>query len=136
MESYGDNWWCQNWERSRYGAAGNSVGASRPVFLSQSQAAETSRELGLLHRDRSAAAWIGGEIVEYAKANTNDPDVPEALYLVLRMIRYGCDRIDNYTPEEAKRTENIKDIRDEAARLLRQRYASSPWTRKAGPIAG
>jgi hypothetical protein len=136
VESYGDNWWCQNWEGSGYGQAGISVSALRPAFLSQAQSVEASNELSLLHNDQSAAAWIGGEIVEYARANANDPDVPEALYLVLRMIRYGCDRVDGYTRDDSKQSGGIKGVRDEAARLLRQRYASNPWTRKAGPIAG
>jgi hypothetical protein len=136
VESYGDNWWCQNWQRSPYGGAGEGSAQLRPAFLSSAQLDEAGRELGLLHRDQSAAAWIGGEIVEYAQANANEPDVPEALYLVLRMIRYGCDRVENYSAQEAKRTTDIKNIRDEAARLLRQRYATNPWTMKAGPIAG
>jgi len=136
VESYGDNWWCQNWQRSPFGGMGGDAATIRPVFLTSAQAEEASRELGLLHRDQSSAAWIGGEIVEYAKASVSDPDVPEALYLVLRMIRYGCDRVESYSSQEASRTANIKNIRDEAARLLRQRYATNPWTKKAGPIAG
>jgi hypothetical protein len=136
VESYGDNWWCQNWQGRPYGGVRGVAAAVRPAFLSAAQVAETSRELGRLHRNESAAAWIGAEIVDYARANENDPDVPEALYLVMRMIRYGCDRVENYSPEEAKRSSNIKGIRDEAARLLRQRYATNPWTTKAGPIAG
>ena len=136
VESYSDNWWCQNWQRSQYSGVGGTAAAAPPSFLSTAQMEQAQREIGHLRRNESAAAWIGGEIVEHARANANDPDVPESLYLVLRMIRYGCDRVESYSPDEAKRTANIKGIRDEAARLLRLRYATSPWTKKAGPIAG
>jgi hypothetical protein len=53
------------------------------------------------------------------------------------MVRYSC--ANDYgvdTPEEKRMRAQETEIRQTAARLLRQRYASSPWTKKAAPFVG
>jgi hypothetical protein len=39
-----------------------------------------------------ADEYLGSQVIVSAKAHPSDPDVPEALYLTLRMIRDGCSR--------------------------------------------
>jgi hypothetical protein len=33
---------------------------------------------------------LGSQAVDYARVHPDDKDVPESLYLTLRMVRYGC----------------------------------------------
>ena len=73
-------------------------------------------------------------VLTYANDHPSDSDVPESLYLVLRMIRYGCDASQYGNDASAKENEQKDDLKKAAARLLRQRYAASPWTKKAAPI--
>ena len=74
----------------------------------------------------------------------HDPQAAEALFLILRMIRYGCTEPasvvtnSNVSPtipdtEEAK---ELLQLKRDAARLLRKHYAASPWTKKAAPFVG
>jgi hypothetical protein len=135
VQSYGDNWWCQNWQNNPYGTPQRPAAESLS-FLSSAEVIDAKKELARLHKNESAEIWLGGEILEHARTHENDPDVPESLYLVLRMIRYGCDRIVDYTPEEKARTNKLQEMKSEAARILRRRYAKNEWTKKAGPIAG
>jgi len=55
---------------------------------------------------------------------------------VLRMERYGCNRGWSDSPTAKEETSRIDQVRADAARLLRRRYAASPWTKKAAPFAG
>ena len=136
VESYGDNWWCKGWQSNPWTRPENSVAGGSVQFLTPAQKSTASGEYSEFGKQESAEIYLGGEIVAYAKTHGDDKDVPESLYLVLRMIRYGCDRIENYTPEEKARTSHLYGIKQEAARLRRERYAKDPWTKKAAPFAG
>jgi hypothetical protein len=37
-----------------------------------------------------ADEYLGSQVVDYANSHPSDPDVPIALYLAPRAIRYGC----------------------------------------------
>ena len=136
VESYSDNWWCQSWPTNLYG--GNPSSEQTPfAFITPAQRELAKSEVTRLKQQNTAAIYLGSLALDYAKAHPDDPDVPELLYLTLRMIRYGCDRVpprsDTNPSEEAK---GIDTIQKAASRLLRQRYATSPWTKKAAPYSG
>jgi hypothetical protein len=55
----------------------------------------------------------------------------------MRMIRYSCAYdygVD--TPEHKQMTGQVDEICRTAARILRQRYPASLWTKKAAPFVG
>jgi hypothetical protein len=134
VESYADNWWCQGWQTNLYGEDPHLV--QTPVaFLTPNEINEGQREAKQLMDQKGAAVYLGTLTLDYANAHPEDKDVPESLYLVLRMIRYGCDRWDGASDAQ-DHANQVTVIRKEAARLLRQRYAASPWTRKAAPYVG
>lgn len=136
VESYRDNWWCGDWQASW---AGDPAPMEREsaALLSTAQQTEGRKQAAELARQPSAALYLGPQVLEYANNHPNDPDVPESLYLVLRMIRYGCSSAPYADDAAAKENQQKEDaLKKAAARLLRQRYADSPWTKKAAPIAG
>lgn len=62
-------------------------------------------------------------------------NVPESLYLVLRMMRYGTGPSWRDDPAAKDKANEEEVIGKAVSRLLRHRYAASPWTRKAAPFA-
>jgi hypothetical protein len=89
VESYADNWWCADW--SNIFAEAHGTSQPQPVaFLVPSSRTAAERELADLHTLGSSDEYLGSQVISYANAHPNDRDVPEALYLTLRMVRYGC----------------------------------------------
>lgn len=136
VESYRDNW-C-------YKPEDTSEPLLPAAFLSNSERKEGEDEVKRLGNLRSL--YVGQQIIREVQANLHDPQAAEALFLILRMIRYGCTepaptpsgRGDVYAPvvpysQEAK---DLLQLKRDAARLLRQHYAASPWTKKAAPFVG
>ncbi len=121
-----DNWWWQRTEPPDWMAL--SAPALRlvymdgqvrpPPFLSPADTEEAARERTRLAALGCAGSYLAGRAVEYARANPEDPRVPEALHLAVRATRYGCT--DDNTGKHSK----------QAFDLLHQRYPSSPWTKK------
>jgi len=138
VESFRDNWWNPIWN------ANNDEDEFAPLrrvpapFLTPTQQAEEKREMNLLLKQGSAEIYLGEKTLTYANDHPADPDVPESLYLVLRMIRYSGNAY-NWSDSPAVQEQvgkKEKAIQNAAARLLRQRYAASPWTKKAAPYVG
>lgn len=134
VESYSDNW-CYD--------AKASVPGIEPTFLNATELKNGKEEAAALAPvDEST---LGRRVLDYVTANPKDPRAAEALYLILRMVRYGCaspispkDVQDMSWEPQSQKSEAVKlfELRKDASKLLRERYASSPWTKKAGPIAG
>ncbi len=87
--------------------------------------------------------YVGQQIVRKVQANTQDPQAAEALYLVLRMIRYRCvepaptnPQVLQYSSKPTQEAKDLLQLKQDASRLLRRYYAASPWTKKAAPFAG
>jgi hypothetical protein len=134
VESYADNWWCKDWKAEWYPGNTPIALADPATFLAPAQRAQANQEVSKLIGQNGAAVYLGSLTLDYARAHPDDQDVPESLYLVLRMIRYSCDR---WTDDpNTKSQDSVAEIRKEAARLLRQRYPTSPWTKRAAPYAG
>jgi hypothetical protein len=136
VESYRDNWWAPSWE-APYTDYKTPIEMKPVAFLTPIQQADEKREISALLKQGGACVNLGERTLAYASSHPTDPDVPESLYLVLRMIRYsGMDYSLNDPPAVQEQARNkVLAIQKSAARLLRQRYASSPWTKRAAPIA-
>jgi hypothetical protein len=134
VESYRDNWCYQPDDLSTI-----SLPAA---FLSPSERKEGAEEARRLAPIRSV--FVGRQIIREVQANVRDPQAPEALFLILRMIRYGCTEPlllhveRNLSPaiSYTQEAEDLRQLKEDAARLLRQHYAASPWTKKAAPFVG
>jgi len=74
-------------------------------------------------------------VLDYARSHSADPDVPESLYLVLRMMRYGSWSSRGDDPAGKILASKEETISKGVSRLLRQRYVASPWTKKSAPFA-
>lgn len=146
VESYGDNWWCRNWGFSEWEQSWQIRGQPNEALLSTDEAAsflsaekiaEGRKQSDDLMKLGDAEIVLGQRTLDYARAHPDEEDVPEALFLVLRMIRYGCNHV-NWTdsPDQKKHEQQIDNIQKAAARMLRQRYPASTWTKKAAPYAG
>jgi hypothetical protein len=135
VESYADNWWCPNFEGGSFSTTAAPLEKKPVSLLTQEQRSEGEQETARLMKQESASVYLGSQVLAYATDHPKDPDVPESLYLVLRMIRYDCNRWDA-TPAQKLEATKIEAIQRGVARLLRQRYAASPWTKKSAPFAG
>jgi len=136
VESYRDNWWCKDWQSS-WADSSAPLLHEPEALLTTAQRAQGEKQSNEIAQQPGAILFLGPQVLAYANDHPNDPDVPESLYLVLRMIRYGCDTSQYSEDAAAKEKEQERDeIKKTAARLLRQRYPASPWTKKAAPIAG
>jgi hypothetical protein len=65
-------------------------------------------------------------VIDYAKSNPADPDVPEALALTVRGTRYACTEWGTNADNAAENSAVSKA----AFRLLHTKYPQSPWTAK------
>jgi len=136
MNSYHDNWWCSladqdkqdGWRGNYYSIYRNIDGPlltvysdkklDHPSFLTEAEIKTTEKEWSALTKLDTAPNWFASEVFAFAKANPNDPRVPEALHYVVRATHLGC------TDPETKRYSKS------AFQLLHKRYPARPWTEK------
>jgi len=128
--SYGDNWWCANWNGDNHSTP---VTTQSVAFLTPAARATAEKENKTLLALGGADEYLGSQVIDYAHTHPEDPDIAEALYLTLRMIRYGCyhgvSDADNTRPDPT----SVPIIAREVGAIMRQRYATNPWTKKAAP---
>lgn len=132
VESYGDNWWCANWS-TVYGEDSEPVRAESVAFLSQHERQAGEQQAKSLLALGGADEYLGSQVIAYSKAHPSDPDVPEALYLTLRMIRYGCSRNWEWQDPNKPQVDPVAAIAYEIGAIMRRRYPTNPWTKKAAP---
>jgi hypothetical protein len=136
IDNFRNNWWCAPApSKPAQGAGdhyfGRSGGVSTPLseiytdgkipapaFLTEADRAEAEKELTAIAQQPSAPNWLGKQTIDFAKSNSDDPRVPEALHLVVRATRYGC-------PDDS-----AESISKQAFDLLHSKYPDSPWTKK------
>lgn len=132
VESYADNWWCADW--SNHFAEGSAIAQPESlVFLSSASRKIADNELAGLRTLGSSDTFLGSQVLAYANAHPSDPDVPEALYLTLRMIRYGCYRAYGSSQNDTNAATPGR-IAGQVVALMRHRYIADPWTKKAAPF--
>ena len=132
VESYSDNWWCGNWATS-FSEVGAPVRSLSATFLSTEARETGGKENAALLALGSAEEYLGSQVVDYSRAHPSDPDVPEALYLTLRAIRYGCYR-ETGSEEDKASLNRVTTVALEVGAMMRQRYPANPWTKKAAPF--
>jgi hypothetical protein len=106
-----ENWWPANFLQPG-GAPAQTVAAN---FLTPSEINEAKQQLEKLMAVPSGTSWLGRRVIDYAKSNPRDEDVPEALHLVVRASRYG--------PSDSA-------ISREAFLLLHRAYPESRWSKE------
>jgi hypothetical protein len=122
-----DAWWCGVDDPENIAGAFRSTVAWRiPIsmkvpdtVITPAERAEAETEFDRLSELGSAQEVLAPVILAWAKAHPDDPLVPEALYRVVRVVRYGCRE----EPDNAK-------ISKAAFDLLHTRYPKDPWTTK------
>lgn len=133
VESFGDNWWCANWS-TIYGDDNEPVPAETVAFLSPHERESGKQEAQALLAMGGADEYLGFQVIAYAKAHPSNSDVPEALYLTLRMIRYGCSHAAlEWQDPNKPHVDPVAAIAYEIGAIMRQRYPTNPWTKKAAP---
>jgi hypothetical protein len=131
VESFADNWWCSEWN-SKVGERNGPARAQSVAFITPAVRMAGDNEAKALLALGSADELLGSQVLDYARSHVNDPDVPEALYLTLRMIRYGCyhSSSDN---DANKPDDKVASIAREVGAIMRERYPKDTWTRRAAP---
>lgn len=133
VESFSDNWWCGDWTTS-FDEDNQPIGIEPVAFLTPQELKSAENETKSLLALSSASEYLGAQVVSYANAHPSDPDVPEALYLTLRMIRYGCNRPSEWRdPNKPAQADPVASIANEVGAIMRRRYPTNPWTKKAAP---
>lgn len=132
VESYADNWWCADWTTD-YGEDSDPVRVESVAFLSPAERKTGEQQTRSLLAMGGADEYLGSRVIAHARAYPSDPDVPEALFLTLRMIRYGCNRGWQWQAPGKPQVDRTAQIAYEVGAIMRRRYAKNPWTRKAAP---
>lgn len=106
--SYGEYGWCT------LGPAPSPP----PAFLTRAELAAARTERAAVARLGSSPTYLAREATRLAARLPNDPRVPEALHLAVRLTRYGCRDADNTAASRG------------AFRALHGRFPNSEWTRR------
>ena len=139
IDDFRDNWWgedvgghvgihnfgngCGAWTTWREGnvAAAQpepTLTPAWPSFLSATERTAGDAEWNRLRQVGPAPNYFGKVVLARAKYHPDDPRLPEALHLVVRSSRYGCNN------RETRRYSR------EAFELLHRRYAKTEWAEK------
>jgi hypothetical protein len=130
IDSYRDNWWCEDLgsysDQISYVKDSRSQGEFKerhdapqyPAYLSADQVSAAKSEWKSLFTSGSAADYLPQQTVKWARESPNDPRIPEALHFAVRATRYGCD---------GDRTSRLSR---EAFKLLHSRYPNSKWAKE------
>ena len=95
---------------------------SKPPFLTRLQLEQARKERTALIAIGDGKSYLGKRVLEWAKAQPDDPRIPEALFIAFTAngsYKYGCDG-----------WEHDEETQNAAAALLRERYPNSSWTAK------
>ena len=144
IDDFRDNWWgedvggrpgtqnfakgCGAWRewRERITAAGSgqagppakTLNPDWPSFLSSKERNAADSDWNRLQNLGPAPNYFGRVVLAWAKAHREDPRVPEALHLVVRSSRYGCNNRETGL------------FSRQAFELLHRRYPNSEWANK------
>ncbi|MGA2262263.1 MAG: hypothetical protein ABSH28_12595 [Acidobacteriota bacterium] len=132
IHDYGENWWCGF---STTGALEEPTGDRRsgsryepkvetrpepstsPSFLSDAKTAEARSEWQKLATMETAPDYFGRIVLAYAAKHPGDARVPEALHLVVKSTRYGCNDADSGRYSQS------------AFALLHGKYENTQWAK-------
>ncbi len=139
IDDFQENWWCgfgiggdldqpTRGRRSylfEYDSGGPRRAAAKrrpepaefPQFLDSAEKAALLAEWGKLAEVETAPSYFGRIVISWAARNPGDARVPEALHLVVKATRYGCN--DDGSGRYSR----------QAFELLHQKYPDSKWAK-------
>ncbi len=117
----------RTWGCSGYSGDGYTpLDAKFPNFVSKEARAEVQQEQKRLLSLPRRSYFLAQPLLEWARANQADPEVPKALHFFVASTRMECNASDaneaSYKPK--------KSYSQEAFELLHKRYPKSPWAAK------
>jgi hypothetical protein len=89
-----------------------------PTFITEAERLANERELAALRAVGPARSYVAAEVLLWARARPKDPDVPEALALVVEGWRWGCGDNDNW------------QLAERAFATLHSRYPQTEWAQR------
>jgi hypothetical protein len=130
FDDYRDNGWCQlgPLSPSQPSAASPSSAIPAPPIFTPAEQQQAASEFARLKALPDSSEFLGKRVLDYAKQQPNDPNVPEALALTVRAAHYDCQTFDPNVPYDQRPKFNA--IGKSAFDLLHQRYPKSPWAAK------
>ena len=123
-----DNWWCKPWEGLPESGEEKPKPLAAPGFIPASELARAETEYQRLQELPDSVIVIGQRVVDYAKDHPDDPQVPEALALVVRAGHYACETWNPNGSVNGK--SEYTPVSKAAFELLHRRYPKSPWALK------
>jgi len=94
----------------------------KPSFLTPAQSEAARREYRALVEIGDGKSYLGEQVIAWAKAAPSDPKIPEALFIAAKANQAWKNGCAGWENDEA--------LQQEAEKLLKERYPSSPWTAK------
>jgi hypothetical protein len=127
FDVYRDNWWSDRWTDpyTDTGEQTKPAPLTAPSFLAPGDLAKAAAESQHLHQPPGDFSVICQRVIDFAKQHPDDPQVPEALALVVHATRYSPQ-----TWEPGDSGHEFTPVSKTAFELLHQRYPKSPWTAK------
>jgi len=119
-----NNWWCKPWDQSQSSGEEKPMPAPILAFMAADALSRADSEYQQLQQHPDSVVVIGQRVLDYAKAHTDDPNIPEALALVVRAGHYACQRYSGSDKSE------YTPVSKAAFTLLHRNYPKSPWALK------
>ena len=116
------SWWCTPSQTEYSVKDSREVPkiVAKPPFLTGLQLEQARKERAALIAIGDGKSYLGKRVLEWAKAQPDDPRIPEALFIAFKAngsYKYGCD---GWSHDE--------ETQNAIAALLRERYPNSSWT--------
>ena len=130
FDDFHNNWWCKPWvPASNRNSQTTPTPPPAPAFETRADLTQADAESRRLEELPDSAAIIGQRVVDYARADPDDPQVPEALHLIVRAGHYACQTY-TYDPANSSPKSEYTAVSKAAFQLLHRKYPDSPWTKK------
>lgn len=117
-QSYSSNYWSCN----SLDAGDDGLDAVSPAFVSAEERAQVDREKAQLRTLAKRSAYLIPLVIDWARKNKADPEVPKALHFLIASTRNECG-----TGAEGDKTRNHSK---EAFEFLHRHYPKNEWTAK------
>lgn len=132
LDPYRDNWWCptdiaidldsranqQGWYSITPNLLQAENSAMAPEFVGPDDSEDLKGELEHLGKLGAATDFLGGIVLPFSAAHSDDVRVPEALYWLVRAGHYGCADANTWKTTRA------------SFRELQRRYPGTTWARR------
>jgi hypothetical protein len=115
-------WWCAPSETEYRNGEEVKKNVPAPSFIDLQELNAAKQQFAELTEIGDAKSYLGQKVLEWARKSPTDLRIPEALFIAVKAnenYKYGCGG-----------WEHDDEIREEATKLLRERYPNSSWTAK------